>query len=143
MHIFNHNFDETDLPYVLLNYDEYSAKCKTEITRLFLSHLATVIYREYPVAYNLLQEVMTSGAIDENNLFQLFSYSVEKFDLSQTRTCLTQLKQDALLNVFEGKHPKIPITTTNLRVLEAFRDKHWITSFNEEGNEYRVYGKKQ
>ena len=143
LHIFNHNFDETDLPYVLLNYDEYSAKCKTEITRLFRSHLATVIYREYPVAYNLLQEVMTSGAIDENNLFQLFSYSVEKFDLSQTRTCLTQLKQDALLNVFEGKHPKIPITTTNLRVLEAFRDKHWITSFNEEGNEYRVYGKKQ
>lgn len=143
LHIFNHNFDETDLPHVLLNYDEYSAKCKTEITRLFISHLATVIYREYPVAYNLLQKVMTSGAIDENNLFRLFSYSVERFDLSQTRICLTQLKQDALLAVFEGKHPKIPITTTNLRVLETFRDKHWITSFNEEGSEYRVYGKKQ
>ena len=143
LHIFRHNFDVRDLPHILKYYDAYSTDCQTEIYRLLISNLDSVIFEEYPVSYNLLQKAIAEGEIEIKELFSLFSFSVKRFNLSQTKTCLPQLNQEAMLTVFEGKHPKVQINTDNTNVLEAFKSKQWISSFVEEGNEYRVYGKKQ
>ena len=143
LHIFRHNFDERDLPHILINYDYYSTDCQTEIFRLLVSNLDSVIDGEYPVSYNLLQKAIADGAIDENDLFRLFSFSVDRFDLSQTKTCLSQLNQETFLTVFEGKHPKVSINTENSNILEAFKNHQWITSYSIEGDGYRAYGKKQ
>lgn len=143
LHIFRHNFDERDLPHILKNNDNYSTACQTEIYRLLIFNLDSVIVEEYPVSYNLLQKAIAEGEIESKDLFSLFSFSVRRFDLSQTKICLLQLKQEAILTVFEGKHPKVQINTENTNVLEVFKSKQWISSFVEEGNEYRIYGKKQ
>lgn len=114
------------------------------ILQLLISHIETVIVKAYPLSFQLMTTVIDEQTFDPNRLFVLFSISVGRFYLSQTTTCLTQLGEAEYLSVFDGKHPKFSYTATNQRILDAFLQKEWISSYILETDiRYRAYGKKE
>ena len=141
-HLLKNNFDEDDLPILLTDYGRFSADCQSVIQELLASNIYMIIRKEYAVSYQLLKDVMNKHLVTDELQLGLLSLSIEKYDENQAKECLNRLEQYQYLSLFEGKHPKFPITTTNKRILDAFLKRHWISSYSTEDGEYRAYGRK-
>ena len=141
-YLLKNNFNEDDLPVILSGYSEFSFECQTVIRELLVSHINTIVNEEYPVSFRLLQEAILGQLLKRERLLTLFSFSVNGYDELQAKDCLYQLDQHKYLSLFKGKHPKLSVTTTNKRILDAFVKHKWISSYTTEDGEYRAYGRK-
>ena len=142
LHLLKHNFDENDLPFLVSDYENYSEECKAVIFELMIDNVDTVIDEMYPISYQLLIALINQQSFSPEVLFELFSISVARYDIAQTKECLTRLNRGDYLSLFDKKHPKFPATTVNKRVLDTFQRNGLISSYSVEDGEYRAYGKK-
>lgn len=85
---------------------------------------------------------MAYSSLDFTKRLELFALSIEELNQEQCKKCLIDLPANDFLLVFDGKRPKIKISSENERILKAFQKKGWITRYDEEGGYYRAIGRK-
>lgn len=143
LYILENNFDKQDIPNLLKRYNEYDEKCQDVIYSLCVKNLENIEDNGWSMEYNLFVRVLSDSNINKSALLKVFSHSVKRFDDIQCKKCLEILEANNFLSLFEGKHPTFEDIDTNRRILNAFEHKGWISSYTDEGNILRAYGRKK
>lgn len=141
-YILTNNFDIDDLPELLSNYESYSEECKSIIREKCVEFTDEIISEDMALHYNLLIQLISENEVDKENLKYMFSCSVKGYSIDQAKTCMDMLDQSKYLSLFDGKRPTFQINETNYKMLDAFEQKGWISSYAMENNVYRAIGKK-
>lgn len=145
LYIIRHNFNSSDIQYLLSVYLNVNDSLKEEIKTRSIDNIDYIKRNKYSIPFSLLIRLLEEDVIDDNTKNELLLYNLIKLDLNQTKESLRILKMSDFLELFEGKRPKFQVNAFYKKILEIFRDKGWISSFDydkEDNNYYRAVGRK-
>lgn len=141
-YILQHNFFKDDLPYLLESYDQLNPLSQKIVEHLSKVYIDEISINEFQISYMLLLKLLDDKSLDFSIRLKLFSFSMDKLDHTQCKSCLDKLPEHNYLSLFDGKRPKFEICDVNKRILNTFQRKGWITKYEEEENFYRAIGRK-
>lgn len=123
--ILENNFDDNDLPYLLLAYDS-KPKLSTRIKDLLSKHSASIVSHEYPISYNLLLFALQIPNMTPAMKLELVANSIALLSFDQSIECLKVLHADAFISVFNNKKPIFTNTKSHMKILRHFQKQKWI-----------------
>lgn len=139
-YILENNFDKNDLPYLLINYDSLSDNSKPIVMNIVIACINDI---QYAIVYTLLLQIMQNTDLNQDNKFNVLSFSISSLNQLQCRKCLEVLNANEYLSIFDGKRPLFKVTDTNKRIFNAFQQQGWLTKYKiEKNNFFRVIGRK-
>lgn len=138
-YILKNNFDNNDIPKLLKAYLSLTEKLQAIVEDIARSHIEEIIENEYFVPMQLCQILFTLDSLHDESKLRLFAITVNDFNESECKECLTILNQKEILSAFVGKRPAIPITDTNEKILDALVKKRWILGYNVDKNNQNMY----
>ncbi|MDY0277820.1 MAG: hypothetical protein RBQ97_07025 [Acholeplasma sp.] len=144
LYIIANKFDSNDLYYLLNNYDNSSLELKQAIEEICIINVEAIIANEYKIPYKLLLQIMENINIDDSYKKIIISNSINALNGMEVKKLMSIAKFYDFESLFEKKRPKIEITSENHLLLTSFKDKEWITKFEEDSNNpeyYRAYGR--
>lgn len=141
-YILEHNFFRDDLAYLLKTYNKLGEASQKAVQNIACRFADEICDCEYLIEVTLLLELLAYSSLDFTKRLELFALSIEELNQEQCKKCLIDLPANDFLLVFDGKRPKIKISSENERILKAFQKKGWITRYDEEGGYYRAIGRK-
>jgi len=143
-HILSNNLDKDDIVHFIGSYPSEGEMTKAVVEKIACDEIQMILDRKYSIDKILVDKLLISNASQDTKL-QLFTLLLPSLDGSQCKYYLGQLGLNEFLSLFDHKRPKIQINDTHSRMLKTFRDKGWITKFEEDEKEngyYRAYGRK-
>lgn len=141
-YILEHNFFRDDLAYLLKTYNKLGEASQKAVQNIACRFADEICDCEYLIDVTLLLELLACSSLNSIKRVELFSLSIENLNQDQCKKCLSILSANDYLSVFDGKRPKMEISSVNERILKAFQKKGWITRYDEEGDYYRAIGRK-
>ncbi len=144
-YILENNFNIIDLPYLVSGYDQKSANLREKIRSISLEHFDQILRDKYKVPYNLLINIFESSEIGELSKKRMLVSHIIYLNEVETTTCLQLLDMTEVISLFSGRRPKIERNNENEEILEIFKTKGWITSFNidrQDNNFFRAIGRR-
>lgn len=144
-YILNHNYQSSDMPYLLEQYDSLSDMVKISRMQFFEKHFEDIILNEYVCSYTLLKAFFSSGKIDIIKKLELLAVALDSLDKKQCIDCLKTMQCRDYLSLFDNKRPKFEINDLNERILNIYKNRGWITKFEveHETGYFRAFGRKQ
>jgi hypothetical protein len=145
LHILINNLDVNDIPFLLGSYTKESASIKDEIKRISIMHISDILDNKYSIPLELLSELFRSNQLEVKTKKDLFALCLPKMNEIQTKEYLLALQMKDFLSLFNRKRTKFEVNTVNEQILNVFKEKRWITSFNidkDKPNYYRANGRK-
>lgn len=144
-HILNYNYEASDLPILLKQYDSLSDLTKMARMKFFECRIDEIISNEYPLSSVLLLSFFFSEIFDISKKLELFIIYWEILTRRQCKRSFEIMQCSDYLSLFDGKRPTFEINTVNKKILDIFKEKGWITKFEEDlvKGYYRAYGRKQ
>ena len=136
-HIVENNYYESDLPSLVSSYENESPGIKMIFHAIFISEVERIIDEDIELPYTLLISLLQSSNV--SNKSGLFAAQLKYLIYEQAMECLSIIKMNDLLTVFEGKWPSILISDTNTLILETMESRKWISSFSEDGEKSGYY----
>lgn len=142
-HILNNNFDNSDMPYLVRSYSNEHKEIKLIIERLIIDDFEKIIEEEIQIPYLLFKEILKSNELITEVKKEIFAISLSLFNLSQTIELIGILDLEEYEGLFNRKRPKITATEIDKKILTIFKQKGWITKFEEDEHSgyYRAYGR--
>jgi len=142
----NNYFMESDLDWLLANYNNQGPKSKTTIETLAIKETNNLFVREAKIPVEIFHNLLNGSQSGQINKAKVFALALPHFNDEQCKQYipLVNLKGD-YISIFDGKRPLIPMGEVHERILTIFKKKNWITKFEpDEKNDdhYRVIGRK-
>lgn len=138
-HILQHNLDTSDLPMLLKTYPSLAEILQTIVFDIANRSFDKIIENEYPVPMALCKKLLSNATLDKDVRLQLLAVTSKDLSKSECKECLEILSQRALLSVFDGKRPALPITDANEKILDVMVKKHWIVGYNVDKRDETMY----
>lgn len=143
--ILENNFNIIDLPYLVSGYDQKSASLRKKIKSISIQHFDQILRENYKVPYDLLIDIFESSEVGKSSKKRLLVSHIIYLNEIQTTSCLQLLDLTDVISLFSGRRPKIERNNENEKILEIFKTKGWITSFNidrQDNNYFRAIGRR-
>jgi len=143
-HILLNNLEESDISHFIASYPSEGDLTKAAIEKIAVDEIQSIFDEEYCIDKDLVDKLIASD-VTYNVKVKLFALLLPSLDEHQCKDYLRLLGLNNYLRLFEQKRPKIEISPINTRLLGIFRQKDWITKFEEDDRNntyYRVYGRK-
>lgn len=145
LHILEHNFNTTDIPFLLSSYPAENDEIKNAIKNITIKHIKEIITGKFNVPFELLEGLIKSDLLQMETKKELFAFSLPNMSSEQAKEFLATLQMNDFLSLFDRKRPTFEINDTNEKILTIFEKRHWITKFEVDKNEpnlFRAYGRK-
>lgn len=145
VYILRNNLEVNDIPYLVTSYSQMSDSLKSEIELLTIEYKEKIIDDSIMLPIELFEVLLFSSNLDNGDRIEYFSIIIENLDREQTIKYLRILDLKNYEKLFERGRPKFEASAVNRRLLDAFKDKGWITKYEEDKEDvqyYRAFGKK-
>ena len=145
-YILNHNMAINDLPYLLTAYSSEQKDIQPIIRNLFLRYRQNIIDNHYDIDICLFFELIDSASITGSDKQNLFIITLPNMNENQCKAALEKLKYAKLLSLFKRKRPLFEMTESNEKILDIFKQKGWITNYEQDKKNpeyYRAYSRRK
>jgi hypothetical protein len=145
IHVLNNKFEINDMLSILESYPNECKEVKDVIKTLTTKHVEDVIIKKLAVPYELLSILLQEEQLSILQKKSLFVLCLQELDEEQVKSALQAQQMDDFLSLFDGKQPKLEKNDLNEKILEIFKGRNWITSYDpdkDDSNSYRAYGRK-
>lgn len=143
--IIQNNFDENDLDLLIKNYDRSSSYMQDVIKDVCIVNIGGINNKKCILSYKLLEDIISSRKIEGYHKKIIIYNNLDKLRLGKVKEYLSKAGFNDLVELLEGKRPKILKTKENYDLLEYFRNKGWISSYREDTNDpsfYQTFGRR-
>lgn len=139
-YILENKFDESDLEYLLANYDNLDVTTKRITESIFSEWYETVLTGEYPVSEHLLYAVLNNEEVNVEKRKLILSEFLSEFTDSEIVDLLKVVGLDAIIIAINGngKRPRIPKTYYNKKILDYLDKNNKISTYSEHGEYYQI-----
>lgn len=139
-HILLNNFKGEDLPYLCINYDNWSQVIQQIIYQLACNNVSRIIGEKIKLSRQLLDLLLESTNLDIVEKIDLFISSINNMNTVECKKYLDLLNLTEYKKIFEPRtRPKFEINDVNQKLLTAFRIKGWIGVFYEDDKKDGFY----
>lgn len=138
-YILQHNFDTSDLPTLLKTYPSLVKSLQTIVFDIANRSVDIIIKNDYPVPMALCKKLLSNATFDKDVQLQLLAVAAKNLSESEFKECLEILSERALLSVFDGKRPTLPITDANEKILDVMVKNNWIVSYSVDKRDQTLY----
>lgn len=145
LHILNHNLDVSDIPFLLSSYPGESVGVKASIESISIEHIGDIVTMQHSTPFELLLELLASSQIAKEVQKELFALGLPGMNEVQAKECLLILQMHEFLSLFNRSRPRFEVNVINERILNIFKEKRWITTFDlvkDVPDYFRAYGRK-
>ena len=145
IHILNNNLDENDISHLLISYPKESSDLKTKIESLTIEYKNTIFTESYQLSIELFEKMISSAKLSNEEKIEFLIIILPTLDEGQAITYLNNLRLNDYVRLFDRGRPKFEVNDVNERMLETFKDKHWITKYEidkDDSSYYRAFGRK-
>lgn len=142
-YILQNKFDESDLEYILSNYDCLEVSTRKIVEQIFVDYLDEILEEGYSIKKELLQATINNSTITIDKRRLILANYIDVFADEEIMDLFRIVKMtEMILAVTDIKNPKVDFTDYNKLILEYLKGKRKIASYRKEGNGYRIYSKK-
>lgn len=142
-YILQNKFDESDLEYILSNYDCLEVSTRKIVEQIFVDYLDEILEEGYSIKKELLQATINNSTITIDKRRLILANYIDVFADEEIMDLFRSVKMtEMILAVTDIKNPKVDFTDYNKLILEYLKGKRKIASYRKEGNGYRIYSKK-
>lgn len=141
LYIIKNKFDSSDLNYLVDNYDNSPLKMKQAIEEICIEYIEEIGNNKINLSYDLLLELMANKDIDDNNKKLIVCNSIDGLNGMEVRELMLIAEFHDFKSLFQRARPRIDITDENSMLLECFKNKGWITRYDEDEGYYRAIGR--
>lgn len=142
-YILQNKFDESDLEYILSNYDCLEVSTRKIVEQIFVDYLDEILEEGYSIKKELLQATINNSTITIDKRRLILANYIDVFADEEIMDLFRSVKMtEMILAVTDIKNPKVDFTDYNKLILEYLKGKRKIASYRTEGNGYRIYSKK-
>lgn len=145
-YILEHNFNKKDLLHFIANYPNEGKLTRAAIESITIREIDTIFVNEDAMDKGLADKLINETDISQDIKLKLFALVLPSSNEYQCKQYLTHFKLDKFLRLFDKKRPAFKKDEINERLLSIFLKKKWITKYQEERKDgkiyYRAYGRK-
>ena len=142
-YILQNKFDESDLEYILSNYDCLEVSTRKIVEQIFVDYLDEILEEGYSIKKELLQATINNSTITIDKRRLILANYIDVFADEEIMDLFRSVKMtEMILAVTDIKNPKVDFTDYNKLILDYLKGKRKIASYRKEGNGYRIYSKK-
>ena len=145
LHILEYNFDVDDVQFLLDSYtDEKRIPIKKAVKDIAIKNLYYIESERHHVPIKLLIELFKEEELTWETKKELFALYLPKLNEEEAIQSLKILKMDDFLSLFQRQRPKFERSEANEKILESFKERRWIKTFEiDKGNNelFRAYGR--
>jgi len=145
IHILRNNLEKSNISHLIISYPQESDLLKSEIKSLAIEHKATIITQSYLLSIELFEALLFSSNLNNDDKIEFLIIVLPKLDEGQATKYLNSLGLNDYVRLFDRGRPKFEANDVNERLLDIFKDKRWITKYEEDkddANYYRAFGRK-
>jgi len=142
LHVLKNNFDPNDIQMLFDSYPKLNTTMKKAIIDASVPHLARLIPKGLTAPYNLLTRLLNREELSKSLKVELLGNCVPSLNDTRIVESLRRLGLEHLLTILEGKRPLLPVDQGYAHLLDSLKNRGWISSYNKEGANYRVYGRR-
>ncbi|WP_254506345.1 YobI family P-loop NTPase [Bacillus altitudinis] len=141
-YILNNNFDSNDYYYLFSTYEEWDDEIKQLIEELAVKfeELSVAIADTKNVSKKLLKKLITSKELEDNMKIDIFISSFPNLDQETCKGYLDLLGFKKFIRLFEeGSRPQFEKNEVNSKLLDAFKQRNWISDYQDNINKAGYY----
>ena len=142
-YILEHNLDSDEIEHFIVSYSSEGKQTKEIIEKITINNIEYIFQNKHTINKKLVDKLLTTE-IDNEIKLKLFALILPTLNEEECKKYLTQLSLDNYAMLFEKKRPTFEKTTINDRLLMIFKDKNWITKYEEDNRDnklFRAYGR--
>lgn len=140
--IISNKFDESDLSYLIDNYEKFSISTKEKINDLCIEHIDNIIRDKIKLHYDLLINLMGKNSIKEDIRLKILIDNAENISKTQFRDMIEVTNLTEYKKVFNNGRPKLEVNDINRQFLNECIAKKWISGFCEENDIFKISRKR-
>ncbi len=141
-HILIHNFDNSDLDYLVSSFKNVSELIQEIIIKKSLEDIGSVLSRGRALNPMLYGVLINSTEIDINNKAELLSAQILTLSKDDVQNSLALIELNDYCRLFDQKQVVVEDNAFNRRILEILETRGWGFTFNKESDGFiRVFGK--
>ncbi|SDJ27877.1 YobI family P-loop NTPase [Streptococcus equinus] len=139
-YILENKFDESDLEYLLANYDNLDEPTKRITESIFSEWYETVLTEKYPINKHLLYAVLNNEEVNVDKRKLILSEFLSEFTDSEVVNLLKVVGLDTIIIAINGngKRPRIQKTNYNKKILDYLDKNNKISTYSEHGEYYQI-----
>ncbi|WFM80904.1 DNA-binding protein [Streptococcus ruminicola] len=139
-YILENKFDESDLEYLLANYDNLDEPTKRITESIFSEWYETVLTEKYPINKHLLYAVLNNEEVNVEKRKLILSEFLSEFTDSEVVNLLKVVGLDTIIIAINGngKRPRIQKTNYNKKILDYLDKNNKISTYSEHGEYYQI-----
>lgn len=139
-YILENKFDESDLEYLLANYDNLDVTTKRITEGIFSEWYEMVLSEEYPVSKHLLYAVLNNEEVNVDKRKLILSEFLSELTYSEIVDLLKVVRLDTIIIAINGngKRPRIQKTYYNKKILDYLDKNNKISTYSEHGEYYQI-----
>jgi len=144
IHILQNNFQLKDLSILLETFPNECKEIKDLIKSKTILNVDEVERQKLVIPYELLLDLIKEEVLSIPQKKSLFVLCLPVLDEVQANITLRLLQMDDFLSLFYGNWHKVEKNNFNESILEIFKKKDWIKSYDiakDDSNSYRAYGR--
>jgi hypothetical protein len=144
-HILEYNLDVTDIQFLLKAFPKESGGIKEVIRQIAIEHITEIITQEYLIPFELLTELLLVKEISTETKKELFALCLPNMNVVFVKKYLKVLQMNDFLSLLDRKRPKFEINPINKQILDTFKEKNWIYTYEvdkDDSDYYRAFGRK-
>lgn len=140
-YILQHNFDTSELIPLIDSYENQSDMIKEALRELSQKYINTITDNNTELSMELFEFLLSKEDISTESKLILLTDNMIKFSKSQCENYIKIIGSKEHEKLFAGR-PKLETTEINKRLLEEFKNKHWISDFYEEDGTFKISRRK-
>ncbi len=140
-YILQHNFDESELRNLIKSYEKRSDSLKKVLREISLTYIETIIQENIKLPLDIFKYLIQEN-ITTDNKFMILIANMDSYSREQCEEFIKRIGSKEHEKLFTTGRPKLEVNEINEAILEKFKVKGWISSFQEaENGIYKIYGK--
>lgn len=137
-YIMKNNFDDSELTYIISNYEDFSDLIKENINRLCEENIKAIVSDEIELNNTLLMSLLSKEIISKEVRLQLLVNNMNNLSKEQIEEAIKVIKLNEHAKIFTSGRPKIEINEINRQFLSKCKQKGWISDFSEKEEIFKI-----
>lgn len=132
-YILQHNFDESELSNLIKSYEKQNDSIKEVLRQISLTYIDTIIEENIKLPLDIFKYVIQEN-ITTDNKFMILIANMDSYSREQCEEFIKRIGSKEHEKLFTTGRPKLEVNEINEAILEKFKVKGWISSFQEGEN---------
>ncbi|GAA5351007.1 YobI family P-loop NTPase [Streptococcus uberis] len=142
-YILQNKFNESDLEFILANYNTLGESTKRIVEEIFVKNLTEILEEDYLVTNEMLRATIKNIGLNVEKRRLILAKYLDKFTFNDILDLLEIVQMTEIISALTNrKNPKVCITDYNKIILEYLKRNNKIASYRIEEDGYRVFSRK-